>query len=672
MNPSIRQVRQFLFLLVAALVPLLAKAQVSASYEEELLKSHEMRVYDRLLKGGSSLAAPGYEYDVHYYRLDLAVDTGAVMFSGSVRMLASSQTAALTSILLDFTNNAAIDSVHVDGVSQSYSQTSLTLQISLGRSYGSGELFTTEVYYSVLPVGTGFGSVGTARHGNGTRWIWTLSEPYGARDWWPSKDHPTDKADSVDIIIRCPSNFLVGSQGVLISTVDNGDGTKTYSWKHRYPIATYLVSLAMTNYVSFSDWWQYSPTDSMEILNYVLPESYGSALIDLSSTKAMLQIFSDRFGLYPFVTEKYGHSQFGWGGAMEHQTMTSTGTFNEITIAHEAAHQWFGDLITLSSWSDIWLNEGFASFCESVYLEGLYGIDGYRSRMSVRMAQAKFAVGPIHVTDTLNVGSLFNGSRSYSKGATVLHMLRKVLGDSAFFAGMKNYATDSRFVYGTASTAQFQGVMETVSGKDLSYFFDEWIYGEGYPTYYYQWGYEESGGSFQTRVFLSQTTPTSNPSVFTMPIDLRFVGVGGDTTVTVLNDSSYQLYTVTLPFMPDSVLLDPDDWILKDAQGVQVSIKDGQPTVVRYELDPNFPNPFNASTTIRYGLERRSRVRIDIFDLLGRRITTLLEEERPAGFHSVVWTTNVTSGVYFYRITATSVGTSPQTYTETRRMLLMR
>jgi Aminopeptidase N len=237
----------------------------------------------------------------------------------------------------------------------------------------------------------------------------------------------------------------VGSNGSLVEVRDNGNGTLTYHWAERYPIATYLVSLAVADYVVLTDWFHYSPTDSMVILNYVLPTSLVSAIQPLGFVPSMLQFFSDRYGLYPFIREKYGHAQFGWGGAMEHQTMTSTSNFTESTLAHELAHHWFGDMITCANWPSLWLNEGFATYSEALWQEWRHGEAVYRADMRDMMPNAKVATGTLYVQDTSTVAKLFAFDRVYAKGAWVLQMLRHVLGDSTFFRTMRAYANDPRF-----------------------------------------------------------------------------------------------------------------------------------------------------------------------------------------------------------------------------------
>jgi hypothetical protein len=352
----------------------------------------------------------------------------------------------------------------------------------------------------------------------------------------------------------------------------------------------------------------------------------------------MLEIFTDRFGPYPFLKEKYGHTEFGSGGAMEHQTMTSTTTFNEFTIAHELAHQWFGDLITCATWPDLWLNEGFATYGEALYIEGRYGTDAYLAFMKTEMALAQIASGPLYVQDTSDVRNLFANSRVYAKGATVLHMLRHVLGDSVFARSLRSYAADPRYRYGTASTRDFQGVCESVAGKPLGYFFDEWVFGEKYPVYTPTWSSVRDSLGWLTTVTLVQTTRTQNPPFFTMPVDLRFTGNGLDTTVTVMHTTSGEEFRFRFP-SPAVLELDPGGWILKEiAEG-----DGGIPVAAR--LLQNYPNPFNPGTTITFALPRRERVAVRIYSILGEEIATVWEGVGEAGSRSLRWEGKTDRGV---------------------------
>jgi aminopeptidase N len=591
--------------------------------------------------------------DVSYYGLNLTLSTNPGYLRGIVTVNALSTVDTLRSITLDLSGAMTVDSVKAHGVRTTHVRYLSAVGIPLDRTYRQGETVTVIVYYQGVPGATGFGSFVFSDH-LGTPWAWSLSEPYGARDWWPCKDHPLDKADSADIIVTCNAGLKVGSNGTLVGITNNADGTRTHHWAERYPIASYLISVTLTNFAEFSNWFRYSPSDSLQVLNFVLPEHLADAQAELPKTIDMLKIFSDTFGLYPFIKEKYGHCEFGSGGAMEHQTMTSTTTFAENTIAHELAHQWFGDLITCANWPSLWLNEGFATYGEAIYRGARYGEPAYQAHMREKMALALHAEGTLYVQDTTSVRNLFSNSRVYAKGASVLHMLRHVLGDSTFFLALRSYVADPRFRFGTALTEDFQGVCETVSGKQLSYFFNEWVFGEKYPIYSTDWSTRVDSLGYHVRLTIFQSTRTNNPVFFTMPLDVRFSAAGKETTIVLLHTSSGQEFDIALPWRPDRVDLDPAGWVLKELTAPPL------PLPAEAQLEQNYPNPFNAGTRISFTLPHRSAVTLTVYNILGEEVATLVDERREAGAQTVLWnglTGNglpAATGTYIYRLVSES------------------
>ncbi|HTY12136.1 MAG TPA: M1 family aminopeptidase [Bacteroidota bacterium] len=587
-------------------------------------------------------------FDVSYYGLNLDIATSPSYLKGDVTIAGVCRQGNTQTLTLDLMNTMRIDSVHVNGQPCSFAQSVSSFDITLDHTYQSGDLISAEIFYEGVPVPTGFGSFEFDSH-SGVPWVYSLSEPYGAQDWWPCKNTQSDKADSADIVITCDSSFKAASQGILLSTVNQNNGKTTYHWKTHYPIASYLISVALTNYTQFSEWFRYSATDSMEVRNYVLPEDYAAAAAVLPHAVGALGIYSNLFGTYPFIKEKYGQAQFARGG-MEHQTMTSIGTFDEKIVVHELAHQWFGDKITAKTWSDLWLHEGFAVYCTALYLEKTYGVQSYTDYINLQISSAMSAEGEVGNPDTSSAQSLFNYDLIYGKGACVLHMLRHVLGDSVFFASIRAYANQPSLQYSNATTQDLEAACEKVSGKNLSYFFQEWIYGERYPIYQYSWDWNSSNDSSFLTITLAQAPVRTNPAIFTMPVDIRISSPGKDTVVSLFNNVQNQTFTLPFPVRPSSVVLDPDGWIVKLAYPAS----DFAPA--SYLLEQNYPNPFNAGTTIKYQLAHAGYVTLKIYDVLGREIATLVSEQQIPGTYQYPWTgQNFASGVYFYRLTAGDV-----------------
>jgi len=403
----------------------------------------------------------------------------------------------------------------------------------------------------------------------------------------------------------------------------------------------------------------------MPITHFLYPASLNSNIAQLNKTPGMIEVYAEKFGEYPFLNEKYGHAQFGWGGGMEHQTISSMGGFSNGLISHELAHMWYGDKITCKDWHHIWLNEGFATYGEAVIVEALSGTAAYNNQIANEMSAAKNAVGSIWVQDISSVWEIFNGNRSYAKGCVVLHMLRGIVGDSTFFDILRTYTFDPNVAYGVATTEDFQAVAESVSGLDLDYFFQQWIYGENYPRYSVVWSKHSLGGNLYNLSLKITQNVNSNPSYFTMPVQIKVNSATGDTTITVFNDSQVQTFNVTVANEPTSISFDPGNWILKTLNSVVTDVEDElQPN--KFSLEQNYPNPFNPSTTIKFNLAANGLTTLKIYNVIGKEVATLINGQVEEGPHEITFdATNLPSGVYFYTLSSGS-------FKETQKMILMR
>ncbi len=618
----------------------------------ELIQS-EKKAFERKMNF-SKVNYPGDpNFDVQFYKLNVYVTHTPKYIKGDVIVTAKSLADNLTSVKLDLQNTLTVDSITLSNNKISFQHLNNIITVQLDKAYSLNEIFSLQIYYQGTPGSSGFGSF-EARYHNGFQTIYTLSEPYGASDWWPCKDTPADKADSADIWIRCDSSLKAISNGSLIGIVNNGDGTKIWKWQERYPIAQYLISMAISNFAEYQQYFKYSETDSMSVIHYIYPENLNNNKTNLGHTTTMLKVFSDKFGLYPYIKEKYGHAQFGWGGGMEHQTVTSIGgsNFSDGLISHELAHQWFGDKITCKDWQNIWLNEGFATYCESVYIEATQGKAAYNASIASSMNYARNAVGSIYVKDISSVDEIFDGNRSYEKGGTVLHMLRGIVGDEKFFTILQNYLIDPRYAYNVATTEDFQGVAESVYGSSLDYFFKEWIYGENYPNYTVKWNTTPTGSGTSTVNVSINQAKNSSPQFFTMPVQIKIKTSAGDTLFTVFNNQSIQSFSFVVNGNVSSIQFDPNNYILKNST-VAVGIDDEKLVLDKFELYQNYPNPFNPETVIRYQLPTKSFVSLKIFDVLGKEVAVLVNEENEAGFHQLKFDgSKLSSGIYFYILQA--------------------
>jgi aminopeptidase N len=414
-----------------------------------------------------------------------------------------------------------------------------------------GILDSVTVYYSGTPPADDWGTFEIEQH-NGVPAMYTMSEPYGASNWWPCKNDLTDKADSLQVIITCPGAYTATTNGLPEKTVSSG-GSMTFYYRHRYPISTYLVCLAVTNYAVYTQKVPFM-SDTLDMINYVYPEDSADAVPRTFNAVRMIQVFDSLFGVYPFQLEKYGHTQFGWGGGMEHQTNTFVANFEFELLAHELAHQWFGDMVTCGSWTDIWLNEGFATYLSGICYEHIMPELFPRFR-EVRIKKITSEPGgTVYCSDTTSIDRIFDTRLTYAKGGMILHQLRRIMGDAAFFNALNAYLNDPMLSYGFARTSDLREHLEAFYGGDLGWYFDQWYTGEGYPSYRLNWSV--SGNTVQFT--LAQTTSTGTITFFRLPVPVRFSNAAHDTIVVFDNLWNGQAFSVTLPFTPDSLSIDPE------------------------------------------------------------------------------------------------------------------
>ncbi len=518
------------------------------------------RLAKQAMRANLDLSENQTQFDVNFYFLDLELNFEWQEIAGAVTVEATALE-PIDRIELDLAGQLNVDSVTVAGKPVSFTHENNRLSIFFETEKAVGELAKATIYYGGTPPSSGFGSFSFTSRG-GEPLAWTLSEPFGARDWWPCKDAPIDKADSVDIRIRVPAGLIVASNGLLKEKIQDATHV-TYHWQERYPITTYLVSLAVYPYHTYRDWYVNAEQDSMPVDFFVFPDHYPSLQYNYAKTVDMLAAFEDLFGPYPFFNEKYGHAEFGWGGGMEHQTITSLGGWSEGLIAHELAHQWWGDMITCESFHHIWLNEAFATYSEALWLEYSRGTVDMHSDMA---RKEYLGEGTVYVENPLT-DNIFDYALTYAKSAWVLHMLRHVVGDHVFWDILDTYYQE--FEHSTAATKDFVEVCERVSGRDLQTFFDQWIYKSGSPIYTYTWHTVDQEGHWRLKGTVSQNQPDLT---FEMPIDVHVKFADGDTTLVFENSKHEENFEFVLNDKPESVELDPDNWVLGTFEHIRTPI----------------------------------------------------------------------------------------------------
>jgi hypothetical protein len=534
----------------------------------------------------------GQNYDLKYLRLELLIDPDTLFIRGSVTSYLLISEPAVNLIQFDLSDSLLVDSVIHRSGSAVFEHAGGILSVHTGLGIPAGTLDSLTVFYhGIPPHGIGYGSFLKGMH-LGVPIIWTLSEPFGAGDWWPCKNDLSDKIDSVDIYVASPSAYRAASNGLLKSEKIQGN-FRICHWKHRYPIAAYLIGVAVTNYSSYSD---YVPRlgQPLQVLNYVYPEDSASARVQLAQVIPVMQLFEELFTSYPFEKEKYGHAQWNQGGGMEHQTMTFlAGDFGFELISHELAHSWFGNKITCASWHEIWLNEGFATYCDAISLERLSPVWWPVWKKQTISYVTSEPGGSVYVDDTTSVGRIFDSRLSYYKGGLILHQLRWIMGDSIFFAGIRNYVKDPAIIYGYSHTSDLKRNMEAAWGHDLTWYFNDWLYGQGYPTYTINYFQDQQG-----TVSLSMNQKQSHSSVdfFEMPVPLKFFGAGKDTILVFNNTFSGQTFTAKPGFAVDSIQFDPAQWLISANNTISLGIA---PTP-EMKAVAVFPNPARYQIDVQY------------------------------------------------------------------------
>jgi hypothetical protein len=491
------------------------------------------------------------------------------------------------------------------------------VQVTLDRPYNAGEQFELYVAYNGQPQSGGLGGI-TFRMRNGAREVYTLSEPWFAYTWWPAKDDLEDKT-TADLWFTVPNTMVVGSNGALQGIDDIGVGKLRYRWKTTYQTDDYLYSLGATNFHQFGALWTY-PGHVMPLKFFIYPEDDSTQNRQFwLSIAGPLTTFSDLFGLYPFVQEKYGMLEFGWGGGMEHQTLTSIGGYFdwEDGIVHELSHQWWGDNVTCATWMDIWLNEGFATYCEALWYQ--YEPGGSEAALHAAMASRRpwDVSGTVYCYDISDVNRVFDYNLSYLKAGWVLHMFRHVLGDTEFFDTLAAYR--AAYQGHSATTDQFRQVAESVSGRELQWFFDEWVYAGGAPAYQYGWTQYLIDGLRYVELYVKQTQSVSYP-VFTMPIDIVTNDAQGAHTHTVWNDARIEnlLFQVEGPTVA-SINFDPKPWILSTAAS-PVTFVPGPPKIVTMNPAPSAVVPHDAQpSALEIVLQKAVVPEAGDFALVGQR-----------------------------------------------------
>ncbi len=662
-----------ILLVVALLYCFSVRAQEKIKTGAEMCsegKQKRAEAFGKQLSPGS----PKHSFDMLHYALTLDLYKNYATpfpksFKASVQMTARADS-AISSISLNAVNTSlTIDSIQSAGISFTHSGNMLTIQ--LNKTYQQNDTFSVTIYYQHKDVADAAFYVGS------DGMVFTDAEPEGARYWFPCWDKPSDKA-TVELTAKVPTSVKLGSNGILKDTTRIAD-TLIYHWVSKEPVSTYLVVISSkVNYNLDIVYWKKlsNQKDSIPIFLYW---NQGESATGVNNIKtkiiSMTTRYSELFGEHPFQKNGFAtmNGSFTWGG-MENQTLTSllpNGLNNENLVSHEYAHQWFGDMVTCATWGDIWLNEGFATYCEALWYEYTGGYTRYKTDivadasgyLSSNPGRAMYM--PAWAITTPSTGLLFNTAVTYNKGACVLHMLRYVLGDSTFFSALHDYGSNPSLKFGTITTDDFIQIMNTNTKQDLTWFFEQWVKVANHPLYSVQYSVNNIDSTAKVSISQTQTTGT----YWKMPVVLKFsLQNGKDTTVRVFNAANKDSFLFKFLSPPLSMTFDPDnDILLKTAVTQKVSsIRDEPAAPADFSLMQNFPNPFNPATTIEFNIPRSGHVLLQIFDVAGRNVETLLNQTMNGGVYNIVWNASkYPSGMYYYRLQSGF-------FTETKKMSLIK
>lgn len=563
------------------------------------------------------------DYDIKGLKFDIALSNTSTSVSGNVTTYARTNISNFSVYAFELDANLTIDSVKINNQLAVVNSTGAVHKVTLSVPLSQNTDFTATVYYhGQTPSGTGQFFTGGLNHvqlSTGTNLMYSLSDPSFTDDWWPCKQSLVDKIDSVTMWVTVDDSLKVGCNGLLMNTTPMPGNKLRYEWQTKYPIEYYLITVAVAPYSEYNYYMHFTDgsKDSMLIQNFVYDSaSFLTPQIRsyLDSTGLVVDYFSTLFGRYPFDKEKYGHCFSVLTGGMEHQTMTTMSNNPSTTlISHELGHQWWGDNVTYASWEDIWLSEGFATYCEQLFLEHFRSVQEMKDRRTVEyngiMAQP---YGSVWVNDTTVIGRIFDYRLTYRKGAAVAHMLRYLAPhDSLFFKGLRNY--QQQFGRGIAKTPDLQGVMQQTYGISLDSFFRQWVYGQGYPTFSVKWAQQGS----QVHVKISQTTSNTSVPAFNIPVELKLKSATGEKMVRVEVDKPVHHFILSWNEQMTGLEVDPDDDIVNRTNAIteDPALLDIPATDI--DEVKIFPNPATSGWNIE-NLKAGTRYRL--YDIAGRLI----------------------------------------------------
>jgi aminopeptidase N len=585
------------------------------------------------------------KYDVKYIKLDLSVEANNRNIAGTA-LTRARVVQPLDSFVAELRNAMIIDSIFINGTKiTGFTESADHVFVPVSPALPVGSTVTALFYYRGLANSSGV--IAGSSSSTGLNYTATLSESYQGREWFPVKQILKDKIDSADIWITTSNTNLAGSNGLLTGTVDLPNNKRQYQWKTRYPMAYYLASFSVGNYMEYKNYAK-PPTifpDSILVQHYIVNNAtyFNTNKPQLDKTPIFIENMSEFIGLYPFHNEKYGHAHANIGGGMEHQTMSTMSSFGTSLISHELAHQWWGDNVTCATWNHIWLNEGFASYMEHLMIEhlpALHSITPAAHMLGVHTNVLSSPGGSVFVPDAsiYDENRIFSGRLSYDKGSAIIHNLRfEIQNDNVFFQVLRNF--QQQFGDSVATADDFKNVAETTCARSFADFFSQWYYGEGYPTFnidYYK---------LNDSIVLTLNQTVSMPSVtpfFKGLYEVTIKTVQGDTIVKVNQTFNNQVFKFRSTRTPNGIVFDPNNWVLNKVGSITTGINDP----INVSNDVNlFPNPSSGTFYLQYPSNWFHD--LQMFDVAGK----LLQQEKIAAASTQkTVVTSLLPGTYIIRL----------------------
>ncbi|MCB8998823.1 MAG: T9SS type A sorting domain-containing protein [Bacteroidales bacterium] len=602
-----------------------------------------------------SATAPGYspleeEYDVSFYFIDLEVSNKSNFIKGSSGLTAKSLVSSLDTFVVELSSKLSVDSVFLFQKRRNdMVRTADLIKLPLNEGEKANKDISLKIYYHGNAGSGGFfsGLSSSTSFDWNQRVTYTLAEPFLAKDFFAVKQNLRDKADSSWVFITVDSSLMAGSNGLLKDVTQLEGNRKRYEWKSSYPIAYYLISFSVADYIDYSFYARINEKDSILVQNFIYnsPGILDSLKTDIDRTADFLRLYTEDFGPYPFIAEKYGHCMAPIGGGMEHQTMTTITSFDFGLVSHELAHMWFGDYLTCGTWQDIWINEGFASYAEYLALKKLQSDEAAKGWLVEAHNYAlNYPYQGVYLTplEATNVSRIFNYGLTYKKGGSILHMLRyEINNDSVFFNILKQYLKEFR--YGNPTGEDFRKVVEEVSGQDYGWFFNQWYYGKGFPVFVCSW--RQTGDSLILAI--QQTSSAGDKMFFRTHLEFKIKYQSGETqNYKVLFDKSSEVFRFNVNDEVSSVQIDPNADILMISNLFKYAD-------VSKVFSAN-PNPVKDELNIAFRTSSKTR-EIRLSDLNGRMI---INQTSAAGSIRLDLT-GLNSGIYLLNITEDG-----NTYTE--------